>query len=797
MTYAQPSLMTRKCQITIPGSAIHETGTYAVFLDGSDSDGQINGYAHCPNKNLPDELFTLCQDDGQDVCFTLDEGGTHRLPCDLCLGLQNYHNGNTWGSNSAIFWVAVPLIAGVDSSFWVWYQSNSGTLVQPADTDTYGSKAVWNGANGIGNMAFVSHDGGATDSTGNVVPTIPGYGNTVDNTYPSLYWLGNGIAYDSSYLQNTLGTGTLLDTTGPFTIQMWLALEGRNGCQYLCNLKGSSGFEFAIGRDGSTGISGHGIHFGHVGSNAIYTTDSSANYHNFNISQFSEPVGSATCQRWHHYAISYNGSGVNTAANYTAQLAHCDDPQGPLQSPAVPRNTTALTTVSLTSGGTVAGENTNTLGGMGTSATNKFSGLLSEIRFASVQRSANYLQTDFQIQNSVTGMTTDTPEDATVGVSGGGPSVYEKTVAETLTLSETKTVLVPIRNLKVSESLTVSDHAAVIGSHSLDETLSLSETTHCKNVTKRAAVAETLSIYDTAPQPHGSIRVNVAESLLLQGSDIPGLTVIGLQDLAVAQNVHGGYNESERVLLTERASCMVVHVGGKLASVSETLTLTDNAYKNEIGTKNETLTVAETATVEASKPVAEHLILGEMAHCNVVRNLSAADVLVVEESFTYINPYVLMKREYAPQIGGGVSGNPTPPPSTLALPSGGPGQFTLFWPPTGTATDVLVLRKPEFGNKDRLQFNRISRETRGGTLIVFADPMWPKIQTQVLTFSALKPQQAEALLQFMLRHIGLEIGMWDWEGRRWTGVIVNPNDPAVQDSKESFTASLEFEGTLS
>ena len=69
----------------------------------------------------------------------------------------------------------------------------------------------------------------------------------------------------------------------------------------------------------------------------------------------------------------------------------------------------------------------------------------------------------------------------------------------------------------------------------------------------------------------------------------------------------------------------------------------------------------------------------------------------------------------------------------------------MFYPATGTATDTLVLRAPEFGNKDRLQFNRISRETRGGTLIVYADPMWPKTQTLVLTFSALKPAQAEAL----------------------------------------------------
>ena len=48
----------------------------------------------------------------------------------------------------------------------------------------------------------------------------------------------------------------------------------------------------------------------------------------------------------------------------------------------------------------------------------------------------------------------------------------------------------------------------------------------------------------------------------------------------------------------------------------------------------------------------------------------------------------------------------------------------------------------------------------------------------------------------MENHLGLEIGLWDWEGRQWTGIITKPNDPVVQDSKYSYTGSLEFEGQL-
>ena len=75
--------------------------------------------------------------------------------------------------------------------------------------------------------------------------------------------------------------------------------------------------------------------------------------------------------------------------------------------------------------------------------------------------------------------------------------------------------------------------------------------------------------------------------------------------------------------------------------------------------------------------------------------------------------------------------------------------FQLFYPADGAVTDSVTLRAPNLGNKDRLSFNRILRETRGGTLIVFADPIWPKIQTLVLTFSGLRSVQAQQLLAFL------------------------------------------------
>ena len=89
--------------------------------------------------------------------------------------------------------------------------------------------------------------------------------------------------------------------------------------------------------------------------------------------------------------------------------------------------------------------------------------------------------------------------------------------------------------------------------------------------------------------------------------------------------------------------------------------------------------------------------------------------------------------------------------------------FQLLYPAVGPATDSVTLRAPNLGNKDRLSFNRVLRETRGGTLVVYADPIWPKIQTLVLSFSGLSGDEAQALIAFFNDHLGLEIGLLDWE----------------------------------
>ena len=81
-------------------------------------------------------------------------------------------------------------------------------------------------------------------------------------------------------------------------------------------------------------------------------------------------------------------------------------------------------------------------------------------------------------------------------------------------------------------------------------------------------------------------------------------------------------------------------------------------------------------------------------------------------------------------------------------------------------------------------------------MIVYADPIWPKIQTLALTFTGLHSNEAQDFLDFFDDYLGLEVGMIDWEQRYWRGVIVTPENPVVEDTFDSFTASFDFEGEL-
>ncbi len=172
---------------------------------------------------------------------------------------------------------------------------------------------------------------------------------------------------------------------------------------------------------------------------------------------------------------------------------------------------------------------------------------------------------------------------------------------------------------------------------------------------------------------------------------------------------------------------------------------------------------------------------------------------VVGHSLTYYLLGQCTDKQYIPFVGENtIPGAPTPPDDILPFvqTDASIARFVLSYPALAATENSVELRAPELDNVDRLAFNRINRETRGGKLTVFADPEWPKVQTIVATFIGLTKTEFSDLSDFLVTYIGKAIRMQDWEGREWIGVATMPNEAAIQDSKRGWTTSFEFEGVL-
>jgi len=280
----------------------------------------------------------------------------------------------------------------------------------------------------------------------------------------------------------------------------------------------------------------------------------------------------------------------------------------------------------------------------------------------------------------------------------------------------------------------------------------------------------------------------------------PTVVYIGLQDTAVTSVIYAEPKEVEDHLsFGEQAVCIKIRADAIAANASDSFSLTEEVRTNLLASAADLVVLSDAAEVVASKLLADELILSDGASYNIVRNsLSAGDTLELGESVLWYSRLEDFLYVYHPFVGEGSGDLPDPPDEELEGPiSGITDSFILVYPITGPFDDTLVLRAPNLGNRDRLQMNRISRETRGGTHIVYADPIWPKVQTLVLDFSGLAWAEASGLHTFMDDHLGLEIGLMDWEHRFWRGVITEQDEPIVQDGPGcKYTIGFEFEGEL-
>jgi hypothetical protein len=116
---------------------------------------------------------------------------------------------------------------------------------------------------------------------------------------------------------------------------------------------------------------------------------------------------------------------------------------------------------------------------------------------------------------------------------------------------------------------------------------------------------------------------------------------------------------------------------------------------------------------------------------------------------------------------------------------------------TLTKGDLTVqLRNPDFGDTDAIELRRIQRRSRGGDLILYRDPNWPKTETLTYEFSFLKRQDLMSLANFIQETLGQDITLTDYNGRTYTAIIITPSEELVQSGIDNFTTRLSFQVEL-
>lgn len=233
--------------------------------------------------------------------------------------------------------------------------------------------------------------------------------------------------------------------------------------------------------------------------------------------------------------------------------------------------------------------------------------------------------------------------------------------------------------------------------------------------------------------------------------------------------------EAGRVITAEASNTLAfVSEGERRNTAEHVLGLVQTVSAGRAGIVSQTLAFVSAVTLEA----------------DLNRDLETGLNLV--SSATYSLERSCTEKNYTPFVGSG--SNEFTPPSTT-VPTLGSATLTLTYPYVSPTT-TLVLRNPEFRNTDTLNFNRINRVTRGGTLIVFADPDWPKTQTLRMECQYLKKEQADNLLDFFKDSLGKEIGLLDHENRQWRGIVMTPDAEISHVSRSNRSVSFDFEGEL-
>lgn len=238
------------------------------------------------------------------------------------------------------------------------------------------------------------------------------------------------------------------------------------------------------------------------------------------------------------------------------------------------------------------------------------------------------------------------------------------------------------------------------------------------------------------------------------------------------------------------------------------LSLSQQAAPTQVGIASNHLHLSQTVELCSYETVISYLKFQQEAICHKVQGIeqvlnltheaiivgsfprTASNTLNLKSVVSYI---IVNFCDYTPGIG---EGNFDYTPPSYIVPTLVRRETTILtWPYTSPML-TLELRNPNFDNIEQFEFRRINRRTKGGTLDLYRDETWPKVERLIMSFSRLSDTQRVSLFTFLQKSIGQEIGLLDFESRQWKGFILTPTTLISEAVKQGHSVSLEFEGEL-
>jgi hypothetical protein len=286
------------------------------------------------------------------------------------------------------------------------------------------------------------------------------------------------------------------------------------------------------------------------------------------------------------------------------------------------------------------------------------------------------------------------------------------------------------------------------------------------------SVSNSLHLIQTQSVPRTAIRV---QSVLIPFQHVHcSLNVIGVAEpLVISQAAVPSVNLS----ISVESQLGLVQVSAPQTidlSVVNTLLLAQNGASVNPQEAFSVLKISQSA--KPSRAIEHDLTLVQVAHPTLIVHLSDTQSLTLTSVATYF-------------ITDATKGFNIPVPDAV-LPTG--VQYAV-------GSLILRLKPPELGNSDRIEFLRIQRETRGGDLEIFSDPVWPIIETLKYTFKNITRQDASNVFNFLEATVGQTTLLLDYEGNTWTGIISTPApDVKCLSDKNcgSYEVTIEFQGVL-